>query len=74
MENSTKRPQGMQRMRVGWIVIGILAALTALEFWMSVSVSPALPYLVATAFAKAALIAYYFMHVSQTWRAEGGHE
>lgn len=60
------------RRRTGWIVIGALAALTGLEFWLSTAVQSALGYLVLTAFAKAALIVRYFMHLGQVWRARGG--
>lgn len=59
-------------MRTGWVVIGLLAGLTALEFWLSTAVSSALTFLVFTAVAKAALIVYYFMHLAQVWRSEGG--
>ncbi len=56
------------RKRIGWIVILLLAVLTGLEFWLSFSVRPVLPYLVLTAIAKAGLILYYFMHVNQLWK------
>jgi heme/copper-type cytochrome/quinol oxidase subunit 4 len=54
-------------MRIGWIVFGVLAALTAVEVWVSLSVTPSLPYLVVTSLAKASLIVIYFMHVSEVW-------
>jgi heme/copper-type cytochrome/quinol oxidase subunit 4 len=62
-----------EHMRTGWIVFGLLAALTAVEIWVSLSVTPSLPYLVVTSIAKAALIVIYFMHVSETWH-RGGNE
>ncbi len=58
------------RLRVGWIVFIALAVLTAVEIWISVSLSPSLLYLALTSVAKAALIVIYFMHVSETWRGE----
>lgn len=61
-------------MRIGWIVIAALAALTGLEFWLSTAVDSALGFLVLTAIAKAALIVRYFMHLGQVWRLRGGEE
>ena len=63
-----------KRMRVGWLVFAGLAVLTAVEFWLSVVVRPATPYLVATSAVKAALIIHYFMHVSQLWRQGSDHK
>jgi heme/copper-type cytochrome/quinol oxidase subunit 4 len=60
-------------MRIGWIVFGVLAVLTAVEIWVSLSVTSSLPYLVVTSLAKAALIVIYFMHVSEVWH-RGGNE
>jgi caa(3)-type oxidase subunit IV len=51
--------------RVGFIVIVILAVLTAVEFWVSTALVAPLPYLTVIALVKAGLIVYYFMHVSQ---------
>lgn len=63
------------KLRLGWIVIGALAVLTVVEYWIAISVhSTALPYLTVIAVIKAGLIIQYFMHVAQLWRAdEGGH-
>lgn len=63
------------RLRLGWIVITALAVLTALEYWIAISIhSTALPYLAMIALVKAGLIIQYFMHVAQLWRGEeGGH-
>ena len=58
------------KLRIGWIVFIALAVLTALEIWISVTFTPALTYLLFTSVAKAALIVVYFMHVSETWKAE----
>ena len=62
-----------ERMQIGWIVFGLLTALTAFEIWVSLSVTPSLPYLVPTSVAKAALIVIYFMHISEMWH-RGGNE
>lgn len=61
------------RKRIGWLVISALAVLTAVEFWLSSAIQPALPYLTVTAIVKAGLIIYYFMHLSQLWKQEGPH-
>jgi len=67
--------QKAAKLRLGWIVIGGLAVLTAVEYWVAVSIhSSPLPYLAVIALIKAWLIIQYFMHVAQLWRAEeGGH-
>lgn len=60
--------------RLGAAVIAGLALLTALEYAVAVSIhSSTLPYLVVIALIKAGLIVYYFMHIGQLWREEGGH-
>ena len=42
--------------------------------WLAVSVAASpLPYLAVVAVIKAVMIAYFFMHVAQVWRGEGGH-
>jgi caa(3)-type oxidase subunit IV len=51
--------------RVGFTVIVILAVLTAVEFWVSLTLVNPLPYLFVIALVKASLIVYYFMHVAQ---------
>lgn len=61
------------KLRLGWIVIGGLALLTAIEYWVAVSIhSNPLPYLAVIALVKAWLIVQYFMHVAQLWHGEGG--
>ncbi len=44
-----------------------LAPITWLSIWISRN---PIPYLAVMAFLKAALIVYYFMHVSQLWSRE----
>jgi len=48
--------------RRGWFVFLFLAALTAAEFIISITLAGPLPYLTAIALAKAVLIIIYFMH------------
>jgi len=62
--NVDKESKSNQR-RVGFIVIVVLAVLTALEFWISAALIEPLPYLTIIALIKAGLIVYYFMHVTQ---------
>jgi len=62
-----------RRMKLGWKVGGALAVLTLLEFAVAVSLAQPLAPLALIAFAKAGLIAEYFMHLSQLWSSEGGH-
>lgn len=57
---------------MGAIVFIVLAALTALEFYVA-SATGSLAALLAFALIKAALIIRYFMHVNRLWAAEG-HE
>ncbi|MFQ5857086.1 MAG: cytochrome C oxidase subunit IV family protein [Anaerolineae bacterium] len=61
------------KLRLGWIVIVVLGVLTAVEYWIAVSLhSNPLPYLAVIALIKAGLIAQYFMHMAQLWRGEEG--
>lgn len=62
-----------RRTRIGWQVFLGLAVLTAIEFLIGALITPAIPYLSITALIKAALIIYYFMHISQLRRKEAGH-
>ncbi len=61
------------KLRLGWMVIAGLGVLTAVEYWIAVSVhSSPLPYLTIVALIKAWLILQYFMHVRQLWGEEEG--
>jgi hypothetical protein len=86
-----------ENLLLGGKVIGGLAALTLLEFWIaSAAEGPIpypplcgllapiswfavwaqanpIPYLGIIAILKAVLIGYYFMHIAQIWKTEGGH-
>lgn len=61
------------KLRLGWIVIGGLAVLTAVEYVIAVAIhSNVLPFLAVIALVKAWLIVQYFMHVAQLWHGEEG--
>lgn len=63
-------------MQRGLIVAFILAILTVAEFVFATHVSQTetqFTGLALTAVGKAALIAYYFMHIYRLWRAEEAH-
>jgi cytochrome c oxidase subunit 4 len=56
--------------RQGIYVVIALAVLTAIEFWVSITLNgPAVP-LFLIALIKAALVVYYFMHIYRLWREE----
>lgn len=58
--------------RTGIVVFLVVAALTAVEFYLA-SISGAIAVLFVIALIKAALIVRYFMHVNRLWTDEG-HE
>ncbi len=57
----------------GVVVFAILAALTAVEFFLA-RLQAAIFILVLIALAKAGLVVWYFMHIARVFRSEGGHE
>jgi len=61
------------KLKTGWIVGAVLTIITLVEYWVAVAVTGNLPYLAIAGFGKAALIVYYFMHVSQIWDEGGDH-
>ena len=62
--------EGKKR-RLGIRVIAVLGLLTALEFWVAVTVTTSLLGILSIiAIVKAALIVEYFMHYSQLWHRE----
>lgn len=69
----TLKAQQAQRVRTGIITIVILAVLTLVEYWISVSFTGTLIYLSVIALAKAGLIMNHFMHIAQIRYREGGH-
>jgi len=58
------------RFRLGVRVLIALLVLTAVELPIAFRLPHPLPYLVAINLVDATLILEYFMHLSQTWRAE----
>ncbi|MFQ5341829.1 MAG: cytochrome C oxidase subunit IV family protein [Anaerolineae bacterium] len=63
------------KLRLGWVVIGVLGVLTAVEYWIAVALySAVLPLLAVIGLVKAGLIVQYFMHVTHLWQGgEGEH-
>lgn len=62
--------------RQGLVVAFLLAVMTVLEYIFAAEMSDATIRfigLAATGIAKAGLIAYYFMHIYQVWRAGESH-
>ncbi|MDP6402647.1 MAG: cytochrome C oxidase subunit IV family protein [SAR202 cluster bacterium] len=75
MERQTVDEAGhSEKKRRGLRVIVALAILTAVEFWVAVSMETGLfAVLAVIAMIKTALIVEYFMHYSQLWhRSEEG--
>ncbi len=56
--------------RTGWLVFAALIVLVALEYVVFLILDTNLPIMVVMNVADAALIMYYFMHVSRIWRRE----
>ena len=66
----------MEIFKTGWIVAVLLAVLTVLEYIFAGEVHNDSGRFIGIALAaglKAALIAYYFMHIYRVWRAEEAH-
>lgn len=55
------------------IVFVALAVLTGVEYFVGAVENPSTVFLFILAFAKAALVVYYFMHVYRLWREDGHH-
>ncbi len=63
---------------IGWVVFVALAILTIAEYIVAIQLEKNLILLMAVALLKAAMIAWYFMHISGAWRShndtgDGGH-
>jgi hypothetical protein len=56
--------------RTGWLVFIVLIALVLLEYVVFLAMDMNMPLMVAMNVADAALIVWYFMHVSRLWRRE----
>ena len=60
-----------RKRRLSIWVITVLGLLTALEFWVAVTITTGLLGILSIiVLIKAALIAEYFMHYSQLWHRE----
>jgi heme/copper-type cytochrome/quinol oxidase subunit 4 len=60
-----------KKMKKGTLVIALLGALTAIEFWAAVAMDTGLfAVLVIIAVAKTWLILDYFMHFTSLWAGE----
>lgn len=67
--NTEKNSQATAQ-RLGLTIFVILAVFTAVEFWVSVSLTSPGLLLTVIALIKAGLIVHYFMHIAQLWRKE----
>jgi len=56
----------------GFVVFVILAVMTAVEYAIATQMDSKILLLIAIAFAKAALILWYFMHVARAWLSRRG--
>ncbi len=59
--------------RLGLVVIVILGALTAIEWFVGTGLDRNIVPLAIIAVVKAAMIVWYFMHVFRLWRGEEAH-
>ncbi len=61
-------------MAEGPIPYPVLCWLLAPITWLAIAAhGNPFPYLAAIAVTKAVLILYFFMHIAQLWRSQGGH-
>ena len=60
-------------LRLGLVVIAVLAVLTVIEWFVGTEMDPNLIPMAAIAFVKAALIVWYFMHLYRLWQTEEAH-
>ncbi len=65
MENSEQSPY-----RLITIIFLILCVLTGVEYWLGALENPSAVFLMIIAFAKAALVVYFFMHIYRLWRGD----
>lgn len=58
------------RLRVGFIVFGVLAAIKIAEYALATVMHKGVcPYLAILAIISAALIAYFYKHIYELWRS-----
>ena len=58
---------GGRLLLAGLIVVGLLAFLTGIEFYIAKHMESNLAPLFASAIVKALLILWYFMHLARSW-------
>ncbi len=58
-----------QTLKIGWVVIGVLGVMTAIEFAIALTAEDAtlIVLLLVASLVKAWLIIQYFMHFGQLW-------
>ncbi len=64
------RTKSAKATRIGLIVLAALLMLTWLEYVVFLVVPSNLPLMLVMNVADAALIIYFFMHVTRVWRSE----
>ncbi len=64
------RRKGAKATRIGLMVFAALLVLTWLEYVVFLVVPSNLPLMLVMNVADAALIIYFFMHVTRVWRSE----
>ena len=70
MQNKTSKMSPLAR---GLLIFTVLAALTAVEYFLAISSLPAV-FLWTVAILKAALVLWFFMHISRLFEREEEHE
>ncbi len=76
MASRTKQAKPASR-RSGYmtgLIVGlILAALTAVEYFIGIQPNPSAVFLFLISVLKSVFVVYFFMHVYRLWRTEGSH-
>lgn len=68
-----RRKEKSAAYRKGILVLVVLAALTALEFWVATAAGGSVAFLFIIALIKAGVIVQYYMHLDSVWSEEGAH-
>ena len=67
-ERGAAAPETRGPLGIGWVVFGILAVLTVVEYFLAITIDANVPILIVLAVVKAAFIMHYFMHLVRVWR------
>lgn len=70
---STAAPSKRSGYATGLIVGLVLAALTAVEYYIGSHPNPSTVFLFLISVLKSIFVLYFFMHVYRLWRTEGSH-